>query len=293
MIQKKCFYLVLNPLIHYIMKFLQQAVIFLFVFFGFHTFIHAQKQQSIKDKCGTTGPSQAWETEFQKLVTHYTSKQKANKVQQTYVIPVIVHVIHGGEPVGTYPNLSQSDINAQIVTLNNDFAGTALYYNYPPNAFAAWAATANVSPASLDATGRVSIANCNIEFCLATTDTNGNVLPEPGIERIDYTAMGWPNPAGNTANSLSGFYNIYENTIKPQTIWDVTKYLNIWVSTTNPALGLLGYAPHPYLSTLNDLPANDIGTATNDGIFCAAFAFGYQAHIAAHEAGHWLGLWHT
>lgn len=247
------------------------------------------------DNCGSKGPSREWQTEFQKLVDDYQAKRTAGKAQQTYVIPVIFHIIHGGEPVGVFPNVPQSMATDQIVTMNNDFAGSGFYAaNHPATAFAAWAATANVSPASLNANGGVAVANCGIEFCLATKDTNGNLLAEPGIQRYNYNAMGWPNPSANSFSTLATFSALYDYTVKPQTIWDPTKYLNVWVGMSNGALGIGGYAYYPDLSTLNGLqPASEIATPTNDGIYCHTYQFGYLQHVMAHEAGHYLGLIHT
>ena len=38
-----------------------------------------------------------------------------------YTIPVVVHVVHNGEAVGTGSNVSDAQINSQIVVLNDDF----------------------------------------------------------------------------------------------------------------------------------------------------------------------------
>lgn len=274
------------------MRILQQTLFFTFAFF-YCEIVYGQ-QSEVPEKCGTKSPPAVWEAEFQKLIKEQTSKQAANKVQQVTVIPVIFHVIHSGESVGTFPNLSQSDLNGQIVALNNDFAGTAYNAaNYPNTAFAAWAATANVSPASLGPNGGVAIANCGIQFCLATKDTNGNTLPEPGIHRIDRTAMGWADPAGPTM-SYYPFMTLLYDTIKPQTIWDVTKYMNIWVTDCNLSqLGLFGFATFPYLTNLTGMPdASYIGTPTDDGVWCFAGIVDAYSHIASHETGHWLGLRH-
>jgi hypothetical protein len=274
------------------MKVLQHTLLFISVLFSFQ---HSYSQQLvIPKKCSTPTPPAAWETEFQKLIKEHSSKQAANKVQQVTVIPVIFHVIHSGEAIGTFPNITQAEINGQIVAMNNDFAGTGFNSaNYQPTAFAAWAATANVSPTSLNANGGIAIANCGIQFCLATQDTNGNILPEPGIDRIDRTAMGWSDLAGPNMDYMP-FMTLLYDTIKPQSIWDVTKYLNIWVTDCDLSqLGLFGFATFPYLSNLTGMPdASYIGTPTDDGIWCYAGTINPYMHVATHEAGHWLGLRH-
>jgi len=48
--------------------------------------------------------------------------------------------------------------------------------------FSNWAVSDSIPVANLDGLGRIKIANCNIQFCLATVDTLGNVLAEPGID---------------------------------------------------------------------------------------------------------------
>lgn len=265
-------------------------------------------QNNPESTCGTGVPSQQWEAQFQQLLQQTVANRTANKSQQqAYTVPVIIHVIHGGQNVGVYPNLAQAQLNSQIQVLNNDFAGTGFNSgNYPATAFATWAATNNISANSLDANGRVAIANTGVQFCLALVDPNGNVLPEPGIDRRNYNTYGWGNPA-NPSLDYAAFKNLMDGTIKPQTIWDVTRYLNIWVSDgyLNSTGGLLGYATFPPLSTLSGLGFAP-GTSTTDGFWCYAQAFGsslvysngtYMAgynrgRTCTHEIGHWVGLRH-
>jgi len=86
--------------------------------------------------------------------------------------------------VGTYPNLAYGQLTSQIQVLNQEFGGIGYNSNtYPSNAFVNYAAS--LLTANKDANGRVKIANTGIQFCLATQDTAGNILPEPGVERIN------------------------------------------------------------------------------------------------------------
>lgn len=257
--------------------------------------------------CGTETPSQQWESEFQQLIQKTLEQGSTNKMQGVaYTIPVIIHVIHGGQTVGSYPNLAQGQLNSQIQVLNNDFGGIGFNNgNYPQTAFTTFAANQNIPQANLDAFGRIQIANCNIQFCLATKDSLGNILPEPGIERINYVPKGWTNPGSFTNNS--NFQTYFNSVIKPQTIWNVSKYLNIWVSDIGSGASLLGYATFPPFSGISGIPNSSTGTSTTDGFWCLARAFGSQSFFPSgvyqtgynrgrtctHEIGHYLGLRHT
>jgi hypothetical protein len=71
-----------------------------------------------------------------------------------YRIPVIFHIIHGGEAIGIFPNLLAGQIEAQITATNLDFRGQAANASeYPLNAFADWASNQNLPAAGLDAMG--------------------------------------------------------------------------------------------------------------------------------------------
>ncbi|MBL7909519.1 MAG: T9SS type A sorting domain-containing protein [Bacteroidia bacterium] len=271
--------------------------------------------------CATEVPSQQWEAQFQQLITEYIqqhpeeAKMMSNSSMMSgYSIPVIMHVIHGGQAVGTFPNLAQGQLNSQVTVLDNDFSGIGQNVgNYPATAFQNYATNPLISAASKDASGRIAIVNCNINFCLATKDTLGNILAEPGIHRVNYNSLTAPltgtftskNPADpvyNTINKFTAFMNGY---IKPNTIWNVGKYLNIWVSDRQNATGLLGYATFPPLSTLTGIPGGT-GTALTDGFWSWGGSFGSstifpggsyappfdKGRTCTHEIGHWLGLRH-
>lgn len=276
----------------------------------------SQEESVIVNKrgCATIAPDAQWESQFQQLIANFKAEQKNNSVQANYTIPVIIHIIHGGQAVGTYPNISDAQANSQITVLNNDFAGIGLNAStYGTGKFSAYATAAGVPAANKDAAGGIKISNFNINFCLATIDKNGNAMATPGIEHINYNTFTLTpgitdkNPAGasngDPTNSFNttNFMNYMNNLCKPQTIWDPTKYLNIWVTDVPATLnGLLGFATFPAGSTLTGLPGG-LGTATTDGLWCWGKAFGTTGTLQAgvnkgrtstHEIGHWLGLRH-
>ncbi len=233
-------------------------------------------------KCGTITPNETWDNWFNAQVEKFKEELRSNKTSAaTYQIPVIVHVIHGGQATGTYPNISQAQVSSQIAILNNDFAGSGFNINnYASTGFT------------------VPISNTDISFCAATKDPNGNTLAEPGIDRINYVSKGWGNPA--TPTSISSFNNLINNTVKPGSIWDPSKYLNVWVTDVNQSVGLLGYATFPGNTALAGLTSG-IGTATTDGVWIWSKAYGNTGSLvspydkgrtATHEVGHWLGLRH-
>jgi len=173
-------------------------------------------------------------------------------------IPVVVHVIHYGESIGTGRNISSAQIQSQVNSLNADFRRLNSDINNVPAAFK------GVSDDAL------------LQFCLAQQDEFGN--PTTGIKR--YIAS---NPQV-TKNDM-------ETSIKPATIWDRDKYLNLWtVDFAASENGLVGYAQFPG------------GAATTDGVVLRYNAFGTVGNVISpyhlgrpttHEVGHWLNLHHV
>jgi hypothetical protein len=251
----------------------------LFIF----SYTEAQNSGKVVKRCGTEAPPEAWDVWFNQKVEEFKATNPNYKnTAANYVVPVVFHIIHGGQNEGTFPNVSQAQINSQMPILNADFAGTGLNVSNFSNT--------NFSPAL--------IANCNITFCLAEKDPSGNILPQKGIHRVNYSTNGWANPTSFT--SSNGFQTYFNTTIKPATIWDPTRYLNIWISDVNSAVGLLGYATFPSGTGLSGL-SSGLGTATTDGVWCWSRAIGNTGSVQfpfdkgrtlTHEVGHWVGLRH-
>ena len=166
-------------------------------------------------------------------------------------IPVVFHVVY----YNSTQNLSDAKLMSQLDVLNADFRRTNADAGNTPAAFQGVA------------------ADCEVSFCLATQDPDGNA--SSGIQRRSTTVNGF-GTNDNVKFFSSGGLNI----------WDRSKYLNIWVC--NLSGGLLGYAQFPG------------GPAATDGVVCDYAYFGTigatppfdKGRTATHEVGHWLNCYH-
>jgi hypothetical protein len=179
----------------------------------------------------------------------------------TITIPVVVHVIWNTAA----QNISDNQIFSQIQVLNEDFSRTNPDASNTPAAFQGVA------------------ANCDIQYCLATVDPNGN--PTNGIERRQIST----NVSFSTNDACKSFSTNGLNA------WDVTQYLNMWVC--NLGGGLLGYGEFPTGS-----PSNTFGLVmgyfcfgsnnTSYGTFSALTAPYDGGRTSTHEIGHCFNLFH-
>ncbi len=200
------------------------------------------------------------------------------------VIPVVFHVIHLGESVGTGTNISDAQINSAIAALNRDF---------------------RKDPTIDGGIGFGAGVDTEIEFCLATKDPFGNA--HSGINRVSGTSV-----SGYAASGVTTAAGSNELAVKNLSRWDNRYYLNIWVvadidnsgaDMANLNLytgGTLGFAYLPTSPvTLNSQRDGIVMLHCATGSDLTGSA-GFRLWFAsernkalAHEVGHFLGLNHT
>lgn len=178
-------------------------------------------------------------------------------------VPVVFHIVHNGDAVGAGENIGEAQILSQIDALNRDFNFMDPDIANVPEPF------------------RDLVADCKIQFCLAKFDPSGT--PTTGIIRHQFSQTSW-----NTDSLI-------DNVLKPATIWDNKRYLNIWsvrMGGTLQSQGVLAYATFPGFSSDDEdgvvARYNTIGTT--GGTFMSGYEKG---KTVSHEIGHWLGLLHT
>ncbi len=189
------------------------------------------------------------------------------RTQTTYTIPIVVHIIHNGEAIGTGLNISDAQIQSQIKVLNDDFNRM------------------NADQANTPAIFQSLAGSFDVQFVLAQQDPNG--LATNGIVRVKGSQTSWT------------FSNNY--LLKSQSYWPAEQYLNVWVTNLTD---FLGYTQLPVSSALPGLEDSSNERLT-DGIVINYREFGtidagsFDLHpkynkgrTLTHEMGHFFGLRH-
>jgi len=181
-------------------------------------------------------------------------------------IPVVVHIIHRGSPVGVAENISDAQIFSAIEALNEDFR--------------------KIPGSNGDGLG----VDTRIEFSLAKRTPQGT--PSSGIVRVDGSSI--PEFFDHGIASTNGLPGADEETVKAFTSWYGNDYLNVFVvpeiNGNNGGGGIQGFA---YTG-----PTADV----RDGVTVLYNAFGTVGTLKpgrtlnrtlTHEVGHHLSLFHT
>ena len=211
------------------------------------------------------------EAQFEIWLRDKIEQQKTVKNTNSIItIPVVFHIVHNGDPLGSDENIPDEQVFSQLQVLNEDFRKLLGSPGY------------NTNPVGADT---------EIEFCLAQRDPQGDATT--GIERVE---------AG--LESFTNFATTEE--LKKLTIWDPYQYLNIWVVKMDGDIQSLGgYAFFPEGASVAGLEGNT-STDLNDGVVLnykivgsvATFPEGDyypvfdMGDVATHEVGHFFGLRH-
>ncbi len=192
---------------------------------------------------------------FDKMNAERNNDMTETRSTNLYTIPVVIHIMHLGESIGTGSNISDAQAISAIDALNDDF-----------RAFS---------------TG----IDSNIEYCLAKQDPNGNF--STGINRVD--ASGVCASGVGCYSSVGIIPGPLDVAVKSLSLWPNDQYYNIWV-VSGIGTGAIGYAYFPGAPPAIDgtvVQYDAFGTVGNLNSQTA------QNKTLTHEVGHGMNLYHT
>ena len=233
-------------------SFLHFFLIALFFLYSYHSF--AQEDLPCANEIFQT--KQLEDTGFvRQLLTIQQANNSTNlRINGTILeIPIVVHVLHLGEPIGTGTNIPDQQI-----------------YDAVQGANERWRRQNTTDGVDME-----------VQFCLAQFNPDGN--PSNGIVRVD--ASGIPlyseKGIGYIEALLVGEVGADEIQIKNLSNWRHDYVYNIWV-VNKIAGGWGGYAFFPLG-----------GNYATDGVVITTNSIRYTSSTLAHELGHGMGLFHT
>ena len=193
-------------------------------------------------------------------------RNESQRVMEVHTLPVVVHVIHRGSPIGEDENISDAQIISAIDGMNEDF---------------------RKMPGTL---GDGAGADTHIQFEMARRTPNG--APTNGIVRVNGNGVpGFQEHGIANDNQYDGADQV---AVKSLTTWFGDDYINIFVvpeiNGNDGGSGTQGFA---YLGPTGD---------ARDGIVLLYNTFGLVGELKpgrdlnrtiTHEMGHHLSLFHT
>lgn len=219
----------------------------------------------LQSRLNRSFPEKFDEHKFENWISEKRAERKfgVDTENEVYRIPVVVHVIHNGEEVGTGVNLPNEKIIEQIELLNKDFRRTNDDAINTPSEYSS--VTADVE----------------IEFVLAVRDPEG--LPTTGITR--------------TRGTMERFKFSEDAILKSHIYWPAEDYMNIYIADLQ---SFLGWAQFPVMN-LDGLDGEFDTERLTDGVALDykyvginddTNSFDSFGRTATHEIGHYLGLRH-
>ncbi|WP_139001080.1 M43 family zinc metalloprotease [Hyunsoonleella aestuarii] len=258
---------------------MKRPVFIIFTLLFFISFVgNSQRDKNPKqllDRCGTYNYNQellkeyptmmgskVFEDKIKVIMESYKSQKTLNSGKRAVItIPVVVHVFHNGEPIGTGPNISDAQVFSQIKVLNEDFR--------------------KISGSRGDGGG----VDVEVDFVLAKIDPSG--CTTNGIDRVNIGQDGINE--NSQSNAIAQM-----DALKPTYIWDASLYLNMWSVKFAGGSGLLGYATPPGSGSTTDGVVVDYKFfGSNDDPNVTLIGPYNLGRTMTHEVGHFLGLNHV
>lgn len=177
--------------------------------------------------------------------------QAARLAGEVYTIPVVFHVV-----LSDPGSVSDADIQAQLDTLNHDYAGS------------------NADSSKIPAYFKGLFGKSGIQFCLARRTPEG--LPFSGIDRVTTVRGSFSfNNEGVKQTAFGGVNG-----------WDQDQYLNIWICSLSG--GILGYSSFP-----DDDDKSLQGVVIDYRAIPGGQYSSYnEGKTLTHETGHFFNLYH-
>jgi hypothetical protein len=247
---------------------MKKKILIIFSFLLSFSFVSAQQKE-----CGTMEYLEYLKTQDPQLGNKMLQNEQAlqnwiqthassilGKKSAIITIPVVVHVVYSNPT----ENISNAQVLSAIAILNKDYRRLNADTSATPSVFAAVA------------------ADCEIEFCLATKDPNGNSTS--GITRTPTTITSF-NPGVSNGLGYSTDFVKYTSS-GGMNAWNTSQYLNIWICDLS---NLNGYSTFPGAPTsaegvvIDHTRFGNIGTAAGNP---------FIVKTVSHEIGHFLQLYH-
>ncbi len=199
--------------------------------------------------------------EYQAYLQNANSAAKTSSLSSnyTFTVPVVFHVLHLGEPVGSSINVTDATLTNALAQVNRDFARKG-------------SDTINIDPLF-----NPLYKDAHMHFELAKKDPLGNCTN--GIVRHYDSKTNW---------SQADLFNYKYSTMAAGN-WNPSKYLNIYIVKNiiddgGSAGIVVGYTHLPGTAPID--PSDAI-------VYRYDFLAGLNARSLSHEIAHWFGLSHT
>lgn len=240
------------------------SCVFILLIYFSSTASAQQSGRTISEKCGTMQHLQLTlqrnaalsikfreqRSEFNRLLSQTQNRRRSLRMETITYIPVVFHIVMSNPNVVT-----DAQIQAQLDTLNMDFAGT------------------NGDSVKIPSYFKPYFGKSSIQFCLAQRTPDGD--PTTGILRV------------NTSSSSFGINDAVKHTSSGgNDSWATNNYFNVWICSLSN--GILGYATFPA-----DGSPSEQGVVIDYRSIPGGSYINYNnGKTLTHETGHYFNLYH-